>query len=88
MAYEHKDGGGSLFKNDKGDNAARPDYRGELMVGGTLYELAAWIKEGQKGKYMSLSAKPKETSTKTTPSKSRGQVDKGGIADMQDDVPF
>lgn len=61
MAYEHKDGSGSLFRNDKGDNASRPDYRGDLMVGGTLYEVAGWIKESSNGnKFLSLSAKPKD----------------------------
>lgn len=60
MAYEPKDGSGSLFKNDKGDNPNRPDYRGDIMVEGVVYSLSAWIKEGQKGKFMSLSASPKE----------------------------
>lgn len=59
MAYEHKDGSGAMFKNDKGGVETRPDYRGDLMLGGTLYEVAGWIKEGGKGKFMSLSAKPK-----------------------------
>ena len=31
MAYEHKPGSFSLFKNDKGDNEKRPDYTGEGM---------------------------------------------------------
>lgn len=63
MAYQPKDGSGALFKNDKGDNPARPDYRGDVMVGGVLYELSAWIKplpSDAGKKFMSLSAKPKE----------------------------
>ena len=60
MAYEPKDGSGALFKNDKGGNEKRPDYRGNLMVGGVEYELSSWIKEGSRGKWMSISAKPKE----------------------------
>jgi hypothetical protein len=60
MAYEHKDGSGALFKNDKGENLARPDYKGDLMVGGKMYRISAWIKDGQKGKFMSLKAEPKE----------------------------
>lgn len=58
MAYEQKDGQGNLFKNDKGGNDKRPDYRGEITVGGTKYKLSAWLKDGQKGKYMSISAQP------------------------------
>ena len=59
MAYEPKPGDGALFKNDKGDNAARPDYRGHIladrdMKAGDKIEIASWIKDGAKGKFMSL----------------------------------
>lgn len=62
MAYEPKDGSGALFRNDKGDNPARPDYRGDLMVGGVLYEVSGWIKplpSNPEKRFMSLAAKPK-----------------------------
>ena len=64
--YEPKDMSGSLFKNDKGENPARPDYRGDIFINGQVYKLAAWIKTGREGtklagqKYMSLSVKPKD----------------------------
>lgn len=63
MSYEPKDGSGALFKNDKGDNPARPDYRGDITINGTTYELSAWIRPTAKDpakKFMSLSAKPKD----------------------------
>lgn len=63
MAYQPKEGSGALFKNDKGDNPARPDYRGDLMVGGVVYEVSGWIKplpSNAEQKFMSLSAKPKQ----------------------------
>ena len=63
MAYEPKDGSGALFKNDKGDNPARPDYRGDIMLGGKVYEISGWIKplaSDASKKFMSLSGKPKE----------------------------
>ena len=63
MAYQPKEGSGALFKNDKGNNPARPDYRGDVMVGGVVYELSAWIKPlagDASKKFMSLSAKPKQ----------------------------
>ncbi len=59
MAFEQRDNSGALFKNDKGDNPARPDYRGDAMIDGTTYEMSAWIKEGKKGKFMSVSFKTK-----------------------------
>lgn len=70
MTYELRDGSGSLFKNDKDGNDKRPDYRGDLKIDGTVYELAAWIKQGNKGKFMSLSVKPKEPRPQQQESKS------------------
>jgi hypothetical protein len=52
---------GVLFKNDQGGNPKRPQYRGSLNVGGTDYNISAWIKESRKdgSKFMSLSVEPK-----------------------------
>lgn len=53
MAYDNTNTG-VLFKNDKGDNEKRPDYKGKIDIAGKEYELAAWIKEGKSGKFLSL----------------------------------
>jgi hypothetical protein len=84
MAYELKDGQGSLFKNDRKESENHPDYRGEINVDGQLYWLSAWIKEGKKGKFMSLSAKPKDDigSNSKPPSKSKS------VMDDDDGIPF
>lgn len=52
---------GTLFKNDKGGNEARPDYTGNLNVEGKEYRLAAWIKVSQRTgqKFLSLNVQPK-----------------------------
>lgn len=56
MAYEHKEGQGSLFKNEK-QNDRQPDYKGTIVIGGTTYEIAAWEKTSRNGmSYMSLQA--------------------------------
>ena len=63
MAYEPKDGSGAMFKNDKGDNPPRPDYRGDIMLDGVMYEISGWIKPKPSNpaeKFMSLSGKPKQ----------------------------
>ena len=61
MAYEQRDNSGSLFKNDKkqeGDN--KPNYTGQVTINGVEMWISAWLKDGQNGKWMSLSFKPKE----------------------------
>ena len=32
MAYEHREGQGSLFKNGKKEKESHPDYRGDAMT--------------------------------------------------------
>lgn len=56
MAFEHKEGQGSIFRNEK-QNDRQPDYKGTIVIGGTTYEIAGWVKKSQKGtSYMSLQA--------------------------------
>lgn len=52
MAYDNEKKF-ALFKNDKGDNPKRPDYRGELTLNGAVYKMSCWLAEDKKGgKYM------------------------------------
>ena len=52
---------GILFKNDKeGKSTNFPDYGGSARVGSVEYYISAWIKQGKKGKFMSVAFKPKE----------------------------
>lgn len=63
MAFELRDGNGSLFKNKKKESETHADYQGSIMVGGVEYWLNAWIKKGETT-WMSLAAKPKEKQPK------------------------
>lgn len=47
--YQHKEGAGSMLANNKAaDN--HPDWRGDFMLNGTLYEIAGWAGTTQGGK--------------------------------------
>lgn len=83
---------GVLFKNDRKDQDKHPDYTGTLNVDGVEYWLSAWIKSGQKGKFMSLSVKPKEEKRKADPISTGRPLRKQSIIpndDMDgDSIPF
>lgn len=102
MAYQQKEGQGSLFKNDK-QNDRQPDFKGTLMIKGVLYEVAAWNRTSQNGRsYISLQAEEKRTdgqqgggrpwqgqsgqSSSGNASHDRQQVPPPGIGDMPDDL--
>ena len=81
---------GVLFKNDKQGNEKRPDYTGKINVEGTDFRLSAWIKEGDTGKYMSLSVEKRDARTGAAIPRSEGKTDmeKGQINDPDDAIPF
>lgn len=60
MAYEQKEGSGAIFKNDKKGNEKAPDYKGSVFINGVETEIALWLREGQKGKFFSVSQKTKQ----------------------------
>lgn len=76
---------GALFKNDKGDNPARPDYTGSYTDGeGKEFKVASWVKTSKDGKpFMSLSMQPKEAKpTAHTPKQEFAKIDDSS------DLPF
>lgn len=73
---------GVLFKNDKGDNEKRPDYKGSAEIEGVQYWVSAWIKEGAKGKFMSMKYERKEQQAQATPAQQQA------VPSYDKDVPF
>ncbi len=49
MAYEQKEGQGSLFPNDRKEKDTHPDWKGEIKINGKLYWLSGWDKKGGRG---------------------------------------
>jgi hypothetical protein len=84
MAYEHKPGSGSIFKNDKGDNEKRPDYTGTLLTpDGKEAKLSLWVKRPEgKAPFFSLSMEYKEQPPV-------GKVEDAVLVpEPKDDLPF
>jgi len=61
MQYDNTNSG-TLFKNDKGDNDKRPEYKGKIDINGVEYNLSAWVKvmKDGTGKFLSLKADVKK----------------------------
>ena len=82
MEYDNTNRG-SLFKNDRKDDAKFPDYKGSINVDGTDYWLSAWIKISKDGnKFMSLSVKNKNADASLQPKKKVKQEE------FDDSMPF
>jgi hypothetical protein len=81
MEYDNNNSG-VLFKNDKKGNERSPDYTGKVNVEGKEMRLAAWIKEGKAGKFMSLKLSYPQGGPQSisTPAQQ--------IAALDDDLPF
>jgi len=74
---------GILSKNEKMKSDKSPPYSGRAEIGGVEYWISAWVKEGQYGRFFSLSFKPKDE-----PLAPRTSLGPQGDPDFDDDIPF
>ena len=59
--FQHKEGSGSLFKNNYKEKENQPDMKGDAMFNGKPVELAAWTRVDKNGnKYLSLKIQDKQ----------------------------
>ena len=78
---------GALFKNDKGDNPARPDYKGSYTDDeGNEFWVSSWVKTSKDGKpFMSLAMQPKQPKPEShTPKQEYAKPNE----QEKDDLPF
>lgn len=54
------DNSGSISKNTRKEKDSHPDIKGKATIGGVEYWVDGWQKEGENGKWYSLSFKPKD----------------------------
>ena len=78
MSYEHKNGNGSLFKNTNKTSDNQPDYSGSIKLqDGKDQQIAAWVKEGAKGKFFSIRLSDPYVKPEVT-----------NVVETSDDLPF
>lgn len=44
---------GLIFKNDRKENANHPDYKGSVNIKGVQMDIALWVNQNERGKFMS-----------------------------------
>lgn len=52
--FQQRDGTGQLFRNDKATSEKHPSHKGTFLLNGVTYEIAAWVKDGKRGRFFSL----------------------------------
>jgi len=75
---EKRDNSGIMFRNPKKDKPTHADYRGQCMIAGVEYWVSGWIKDGQKGKFMSFAFTPKD----------EANARKDNRHDEREEIPF
>ena len=92
MAYEMRDNSGSLFKNEDRQKDTHANARGSAVIDGVHYFMDAWTKDGEKGKWQSLSFKKKDkqpgVAAAPKPPAGGGSRAAPTFADEGSDIPF
>lgn len=88
MAYEQRDNSGSVFVNDRKEKDTHPDRTGTAMIDGVMYYVSGWIKDGAKGKFMSLAFKRKDEQPQAAaPARRQDPISSGRMPAKQSILP-
>lgn len=88
MAYVLKEGQGSLFKNDKRVKDTHPHATGRAMIGGKVYWISAWTKDGNRGKFQSLAFKEADAKPQEKGKEFNDEIPNFNQPAASDDCPF
>ena len=68
MPYKHKPNSGSIFRNDKRDKETSPHMRGDALIDGVEYWVAAWTNTKADGeRYQGLKFSRKDEQRQARP---------------------
>lgn len=84
MAFEKRDNTGTLGRNDKKVESKHPDHKGQATINGVDYWISAWIKDGNNGRFFSLSFSRKDATQ--SPNSVISAEDRKKVED--DEIPF
>lgn len=86
MAYELKDGEGSLWKNEDRKTDSHPHAKGQLKIGGVIYWVDAWTNETPNGKkFQKLKVRPKDDQPARSPQSREPEQE---LSADDEDLPF
>lgn len=86
---EQRDMSGSMSRNKEKEAGSNwPDYKGKVVVNGKKYWLSGWVKDGQDGKWISLSVTDPGKQTKRSEKPPQGNPMPPPADEDLDDLPF
>jgi len=89
MAYQHKDGRGSTFYNDKKQAPTHADYKGDGKIGGVDYWINTWIARDDNGNVkLDDNGKPRFQHSFKPKEAKQEQRQTAAYVDDGDDIPF